>query len=159
MFAIGAIVILLVAVAAFVFLRRNDEKSMAPEDKMDDQRMEDTANIDSDGTPAVAGASDTGSLVNTANGVTTVTMEAGSFYFKPNQITVKKGDKVKVVITSHDMMHNFNIDELKVKSPLVKAGETSTVEFTADKVGNFQFYCSVGQHRAHGQVGTLTVTE
>lgn len=88
-----------------------------------------------------------------------VNMEAGSFYYKPNTITAKKGQKIKVVLSGKDMMHNFNIDELKVKSPLVMAGKTTTVEFTADKVGTFEFYCSVGNHRAQGQVGTLVVTE
>ncbi len=55
------------------------------------------------------------------------------------------------------MMHNFNIDELKVQSPTVKAGETTSVEFTADQPGEYEYYCSIGQHRANGQVGKLTV--
>lgn len=86
-----------------------------------------------------------------------VEMEAGSFYYKPNAIEVSKGQKVKIVMKAVSMMHDFNIDELGVKMPIVKNGETGTVEFTADKVGSFEYYCSVGQHRANGQVGTLTV--
>jgi len=31
------------------------------------------------------------------------------------------------------------------------------VEFTADTPGEFEYYCSVGQHRANGQVGKLIV--
>lgn len=89
--------------------------------------------------------------------VQTVTMEAGSFYYKPNVINAKVGEKIKLVMTSKDMMHNFNIDELAVKLPITKAGETNTVEFTARKAGTFEFYCSVGQHRKNGQVGTLIV--
>jgi|GEM_PF-447426 len=101
--------------------------------------------------------------VGTATGVkkegdvNVVTMEAGAFYYSPKEITVMQGEKVKIVMTSKDMMHDFNIDELKVKLPITKAGETSIVEFTATKKGTFQYYCSVGQHRAHGQVGTLIV--
>ena len=57
------------------------------------------------------------------------------------------------------MMHDFNIDELGVKVPITPSGSSSTVEFTASKVGEFQFYCSVGNHRAMGQVGTLIVTK
>jgi nitrosocyanin len=91
--------------------------------------------------------------------VKTVEMEAGSFYYKPNTITVKKGEKVKIVMHAVSMLHNFNIDELNVSMPIVKNGDTGTVEFTADKVGSFEYYCSVGQHRQNGQVGTLTVTE
>ncbi len=88
-----------------------------------------------------------------------INVEAGSFYYKPDTITVKKGQKVKVVMKSVDMMHDFNIDELGVKVPIAKSGETATAEFTADKVGTFEYYCSVGKHRANGQVGKITVTE
>jgi nitrosocyanin len=91
--------------------------------------------------------------------VKTIEVEAGSFYYKPNTITVKKGQKVKIVMHSVSMMHDFNIDELNVKLPIVKNGDSGTVEFTADQVGSFEYYCSVGQHRAMGQVGTLTVEE
>jgi nitrosocyanin len=89
----------------------------------------------------------------------TVDMEAGSFYFTPNKISVKKGQKVQINLTAKDMMHDFNIDELGVKSEIVKAGNSTVIEFTADSVGSFEYYCSVGEHRVNGQVGTLTVTE
>lgn len=89
--------------------------------------------------------------------IKTVEMEAGSFYYKPNLITVKKGEKVKIVMKSVSMMHDFNIDELNVKMPIVKNGDTGTVEFTADKIGTFEYYCSVGQHRQNGQVGKLVI--
>lgn len=93
----------------------------------------------------------------TATNVKTINIEAGSFYFKPNKITVKKGDAVKIVFKAVDMMHNFYLDEFNVKGPTVKAGNTNTVQFTADKAGSFEFYCNVGTHRANGQVGTLIV--
>ncbi len=86
-----------------------------------------------------------------------VDVEAGSFYYKPNEITVKQGEKVRIVMNSVSMMHDFNIDELGVKMPIIQNGNTGTVEFTADKKGSFEYYCSVGQHRANGQVGTLIV--
>ncbi len=91
--------------------------------------------------------------------VRVVDIEGGAFYYKPNEIRVKKGEKVKIVMASKDMMHDFVIDELKVKMPIAKGGETGTVEFTADKAGTYEFYCSVGEHRKNGQVGTLIVEE
>lgn len=87
-----------------------------------------------------------------------IVVDAGAFYYKPNTITVKKGEKVQIVLKSVDMMHDFNIDELNVHSPIVKSGTENTVTFTADKVGKFEYYCSVGQHRKNGQVGTIEVT-
>jgi uncharacterized cupredoxin-like copper-binding protein len=55
------------------------------------------------------------------------------------------------------MMHNFRLDEFNVQSNTVEPGETATVEFLADQIGEFEFYCEIAQHRANGQVGTLIV--
>lgn len=55
-------------------------------------------------------------------------------------------------------MHNFNIDEFNIHSETPTNKET-TVEFTADKVGKFIYYCSKPGHRANGHRGTLIVTE
>ncbi len=96
-------------------------------------------------------------VVDPVTKVRTISIEAGSFYFKPDMIKVKKGEKVKLVMKSVDMMHDFNIDELKVKVPVTKSGAIATAEFTATTAGTFEYYCSVGQHRANGQVGTLIV--
>ena len=101
----------------------------------------------------------TAATVMTDTDVKVFTLEAGSFYYKPNVINVKKGDKVKAIMNSVDMMHDFVIDELNIKSAIAKSGSSAEVEFTADKVGSFEFYCSVGSHRKMGMVGTLVVTE
>lgn len=109
--------------------------------------------------PAVTDSTESADPATTAGDVITIDMEAGSFYFTPNEIRVKKGQTVRINLTAKDMMHDFNIDELDVDGPVVEAGESTTVEFTASEVGSFEFYCSVGQHRANGQVGTLIVEE
>jgi cytochrome c oxidase subunit 2 len=95
--------------------------------------------------------------MKTGNTIMKVEMEAGSFYYKPNIIKAKKGSKIKITFKSVDMMHNFNIDELGVKSPTVKSGNTESFEFTASKAGTFEYYCAVGKHRQNGQVGKLIV--
>lgn len=87
----------------------------------------------------------------------TIEIEAGSFYYKPSEIKVKKGETIRLILNSKDMMHDFNIDELNLTIPVTKSGNTNTVTFTADTAGEFEFYCSVGSHRAQGQVGTLIV--
>lgn len=97
------------------------------------------------------------SPIDVVNGA--IAIEAGSFYYKPNLIRVKKGEKIKVTLNAVSMVHNFNIDEFNVKGPNTQSGASSTIEFTADKAGEFEFYCSIGQHRANGQVGKLIVTE
>ena len=94
---------------------------------------------------------------STATDVKVFNIEAGFPYYKPNLITVKKGDTVRIVMNSVDMQHDFIIDELNVRMPVTKSGETNTVEFVAGQTGSFEFYCSVGQHRQNGQYGTLVV--
>jgi len=88
---------------------------------------------------------------------TLIMVEGGSFYYKPNEIKIKVGEKVKLTLNSVDMMHDFVIDALNIRTPIVKSGETGTVEFTVDTPGEYEFYCSVGQHRANGMVGKLIV--
>ena len=74
------------------------------------------------------------------------------------EMTVKKWDIVKVKITVTKGMHNFNIDEFNVHFATPINQET-VVEFVADKVWKFIYYCSMPGHRANGHWGTLTVTE
>jgi len=87
------------------------------------------------------------------------TVSGQNFSFTPSTMTVKKGDTVRITFKSGDMMHDLKIDELGVATKILKTGEEDTVEFIADKVGAFEYYCSVGSHRAKGMKGTFTVTE
>jgi len=74
------------------------------------------------------------------------------------EMNVKKGDKVKIKVTNTLGMHDFVIDEFAVAKEL-PLNEEVTIEFTADKAGEFVYYCSKPGHRAGGQWGTLKVTE
>lgn len=89
----------------------------------------------------------------------TISIEAGAYYYKPNILKLKKGEKVTLKFKAVDMMHNFNIDELGLKIPLTKSGNEVSVDFTPTKSGEFEYYCSVGQHRQLGQVGKLIVED
>jgi plastocyanin len=148
------IVVILVILAAGGWWLYSKYAKNGQENSMEPAEMESA-------TPTSAMAAPTTELVATPtvdkDGVVNVELEGGSFYYKPNVIKVKKGDKVKVTLKSVDMIHDFVITELNVKSPRVKSGDTGTVEFTADQIGTFEFFCSVGQHRAMGMVGKLIV--
>ena len=85
------------------------------------------------------------------------TVEAKNYSFIPATITVKKGDKVKITLTGAEGLHDFKIDEFNVATKRITGGQTDSVEFTADKTGTFEYYCSVGNHRAMGMVGKITV--
>ena len=86
------------------------------------------------------------------------TVTGSSFKFSPSTITVKKGDTVRVTFKdSGGPLHNFKIDEFDVATSQLGDEETEEVEFVADKSGTFEYYCSVGNHRAMGMVGKLVV--
>lgn len=89
-----------------------------------------------------------------------ISMEMGMFYYTPNVIEAKAGETITVVVENVEGLHDFVIDELDVATEQVSGGESVTATFTIpeDASGTeYEFYCSVGNHRAQGMVGTLIV--
>ena len=87
---------------------------------------------------------------------TTAYYDETGVWFSLKEMRVKKGDLVRVHATNTKGMHDFTIDEFGIKKEL-PLNEEVTFEFTADKTGEFVFYCSKPGHRAKGQWGTLIV--
>ena len=91
--------------------------------------------------------------------VSVIKMTAKKYEFDPNVITVKNGERVKLVITALDHDHGFKLEGLKIDEKL-KRGIPTTIEFTADKVGTFPFECSHFCGIGHGKMkGKLVVNE
>ena len=87
---------------------------------------------------------------------TTAYYDETGVWFSLKEMRVKKGDLVRVHATNTKGMHDFTIDEFGIRKEL-PLNEEVTFEFTADKTGEFIFYCSKPGHRAKGQWGTLIV--
>ncbi|MBI2028932.1 cupredoxin domain-containing protein [Candidatus Gottesmanbacteria bacterium] len=136
--------ILITIVGGYLFIKSNNQKT----NSMMESSV--TATVSPTISQAINTSSQAAKIIN---------IEAGSFYYKPNKITVKKGDTVKVVINSMDKMHDFVVDELNMRTPIVQAGDTGEATFVADSTGEYEFYCSIGTHRQQGMVGTLIVEE
>lgn len=85
------------------------------------------------------------------------TVEARNFKFSVPEMKVKKGDTVRVFFKNAEGFHDWVIDEFSEKTEQLKVGESETIEFVVDKTGTFEYYCSVGQHRANGMKGNLIV--
>lgn len=81
-----------------------------------------------------------------------------SAHFSLSEITVKKGDTVRIKVTNTKGMHDFSLDEFGIRKATPLNDEV-TIEFVADKAGSFQYYCSMPGHRQMGQFGTLNVQE
>lgn len=85
------------------------------------------------------------------------TVTGSGFKFSPSTLTVNKGDKVKITFVNSGGTHNFILDQFGVKTKTLGTGQQETVEFTADKAGSFEYYCSVANHKAMGMKGMLVV--
>ena len=99
------------------------------------------------------------SSVNETTSIKEFTIDAANYKFSLAEIKVKKGDKVKITLKNSEGFHDLVIDEFKVASEKLKDIAETSVEFVADKAGSFEYYCSVGTHRAMGMKGTLIVEE
>jgi len=86
-----------------------------------------------------------------------IVVEGSNFTFSPNTLKVKKGEKTRIVFKNTEGMHDFRVDELNIKTASIREGQEDFVEFTADKKGSFEFYCSVANHRMMGMKGTVVV--
>ena len=93
-----------------------------------------------------------------AEGARRIDVNATSFAYDPDEITVDTGEDVAIVLTSDDLLHDFVIDELDVH---VAADRDETAEggLRADTAGEDTYYCTVAGHREAGMEGTLVVEE
>lgn len=85
------------------------------------------------------------------------TITGGAYFFKPNVMEVNKGDTVKITLVNSGGFHDLVIDEFNARTKQLQSGQSETITFVADKAGTFEYYCSVGSHRAMGMKGILTV--
>lgn len=80
------------------------------------------------------------------------------FTFEPQDITVKSGERVRLVLVNEgSVAHDWHVDSLNLSSPLVQAGQTATFEFTAGAAGQYDAYCAEPGHEVLGMVGTITI--
>jgi plastocyanin len=154
---IGLVVVLIVLAGGFMYYQSTQNKAPqsptpASESK-NNMKMEKvtTAPTTTEAASPSAGAESTSSKIKE------FTVTGKNFSFTPNTLAVNKGDKVKITFKNAGGFHDFKIDEFNVAAKKIGDGQQDVVEFTADKAGTFEYYCSVGNHRQMGMKGTLTV--
>ena len=108
-----------------------------------------------------------------------LSLTASDIKFDQTSLEVTSGQPVKLTITNTGALeHDFNITEIPVTDVMpsggdaghsghtsnaadlhlaVKAGETSTLEFTPTSPGTYDFECTVVGHKEAGMVGQLIV--
>jgi cytochrome c oxidase subunit 2 len=88
-----------------------------------------------------------------------IAVAATKFAFGPQEIRVKKGSRVTIVLTSPDFVHGFSVPDFKVRADGIP-GKTVEVTFVADKAGKFIFLCDNFCGEDHDRMtGWLVVTE
>lgn len=93
-----------------------------------------------------------------AEGARRINVDATSFEFDPDEITVTAGEEVAIVLTSDDLLHDFTIDDVDVHVA-AEGGESAEGGMRVDEPGDYTYYCTVPGHREAGMEGTLVVEE
>ncbi len=88
-----------------------------------------------------------------------IELEATNNVFSEETITVRQGQTVRIELTVTQGFHDWVVDEFSAATEQAGPGNMVSVVFTADEAGEFEYYCSVSNHRAMGMVGTLIVEE
>lgn len=161
------VVVLIVVAAALIWLFARPSEPM-PEEMTQTTMTEGNEDMQSEeemGPPPQpeAGGTDEESgnepAIETEGSVKEFAVTATSFRFSVTEMRVKRGDTVRITLTNGGGRHDWMIDEFDAGTRILDTGESQTIEFVADKTGSFEYYCSVGNHRQMGMVGTLTVEE
>jgi heme/copper-type cytochrome/quinol oxidase subunit 2 len=77
--------------------------------------------------------------------------------FRPKVVNVRKGDAVRLSITSADGEHCFALDALRIEKRIAP-GKATVVELTPDRAGEFAFYCCL-EPESKALRGKLVVAE
>lgn len=85
------------------------------------------------------------------------TLDSFNFGYSETELRVKAGDTVTINLTNSEGFHDWVVDEFDAATDRIQAGGNTSVTFVADEAGVFEYYCSVGSHRAAGMVGNLIV--
>ena len=77
--------------------------------------------------------------------------------FKPDVVNLRRGDTVRVALSTSDVEHCFAVDALRIEKRIVP-GRKTFVELTPDRAGTFPFYCCL-EPGSEALRGRLVVSE
>jgi len=103
-------------------------------------------------------SSSSSSTATTSSAVREVRVTLSDFKFEPAEITVKRGERVRLILeNTGTVAHDWTVRDLNLASPRVQPGQTATYEFTVDRAGTFTSVCVEAGHEALGMTGRLIV--
>ncbi len=100
------------------------------------------------GAPALAStAADPGDAASDAPRDIAIT--AHRFEFTPKEITIRKGETVRLLLTSEDVTHGFFMRKLGIDEE-IEPGKTTEVRLTPQQTGDFTTICDHFCGSGHG---------
>jgi len=87
-----------------------------------------------------------------------INITAKRFEFVPNQITLKKGEPVRLVLTTADVTHGFYLKPLKIDE-VIEPGKTTEVNITPQTAGTFLLICDHFCGVNHGAMNMKVIVE
>lgn len=91
----------------------------------------------------------------------TITMNADSFKFEPNNIKANRGDTIVLnIVNVSDTKHNFTIKDPRgnvLQSVDLPAKRTVPLTITLPENGTYDFYCDKPFHPTMGMKGSIQV--
>ena len=141
--AFTIIIIIVVAAGGYYFMNLNKSTTAPTSSQV--------------GAPTSAPESESATTSSAMSGIE-ITVEGKEFKFTPSEITVKKGEKVRLTFKNAGTFpHDLTIADLDIATKRINPGEEDTVEFTPEEAGEFKFICDIGNHEEQGMVGSLIV--
>ena len=108
-----------------------------------------------------AGGGKVETAVSTSSGGSTITIEAGSYNFSPNEIRVEKPGMLAIEVkNASGSEHNFTIKDLGgniLKSVDLRPGGSDIVDVQLPAPGVYKFYCDKTFHSTLGMNGQIIV--
>ena len=160
---VSLVIITVISVAAFSILSKsNSSESTASVGNSADLETDDSTGtfLEGEVPDNVPGSDLAADAPSTVGEVIEIQIEAFNFGYSKETFTASKGDTVRLTLKSTGGTHDLVIDDiLGASTSIVSKGSTTTIEFTIpdDADSSYDFYCSVGNHRAQGMEGTMVV--
>lgn len=160
------IVLIIIAGAGWYYWQGNSEETEQQETTTEDGMMREEENVQesSDTNIEMSSELETGTdagmefpIADIDTDVKTFTVSGTNYAFDVKEIRVQEGDTVTINFSSAGGFHDWVVDEFNAATGQVRPGVETSVTFVADTKGTYEYYCSVGNHRALGMVGTLIV--
>ncbi|RJQ18194.1 hypothetical protein C4573_00545 [Candidatus Woesearchaeota archaeon] len=79
--------------------------------------------------------------------------------FNQDPVTIKKGDHVKLRITSSNGTHGIMIPGLGLSTGRIASGEEQVLEFDATEAGTFEYFCNVPCGEGHKSMRSQIIVE